>query len=192
MAYSGKFVLRAGPKLHQALALVARGQGLSLNELCQQILSRGLRKNTREPDWLRLVRSILPKLKKKFGTDLIGVLVFGSQVQGQAREGSDVDLLIVVSHELPLTRELYRWWEQTGRSNGQTELAPHFVHLPTEEDRAGSLWFEVALYHHIVYQQGQRLSRQLAELKQLIETGVMERRFGATHPYWVWREHAQP
>lgn len=39
-SYSGRFVLRVGKELHQALAIKALREGESLNSYCQKILSK--------------------------------------------------------------------------------------------------------------------------------------------------------
>lgn len=41
-AYSGKFIMRTPKSLHHRLALKARSEGISLNQLCIHLLSEGL------------------------------------------------------------------------------------------------------------------------------------------------------
>jgi hypothetical protein len=41
-SYSGKFIIRTPKSLHHKLALKARSEGISLNQLCIYLLSEGL------------------------------------------------------------------------------------------------------------------------------------------------------
>ena len=44
--YSGKFVVRVGPKLHRRLAIEARKRGLSINSLVGEALSKTIEETT--------------------------------------------------------------------------------------------------------------------------------------------------
>jgi len=45
--------------------------------------------------------------KKKFGKDLVSIVLFGSYARGNWKEGSDVDLLVIVRRKLPPFKRRY-------------------------------------------------------------------------------------
>ncbi|MDP2871235.1 MAG: toxin-antitoxin system HicB family antitoxin [Bacillota bacterium] len=64
-SYSGQFVLRIPKNLHQRLALRARGEGVSLNQLCLCLLSDGLASMTvpTAADLSASLKSLYPESK---------------------------------------------------------------------------------------------------------------------------------
>lgn len=188
MIYSGKFVLRIDPRLHAELSKRARDGGLSLNRLCSQLLSEGLKSSEAQPLWRQEVKKVLPYLKTHFGNQLQALAVFGSQIQGRASSSSDLDLLIVLKSSAPIQRGLYQWWEETIPKIQSFELSPHFVNLPKHLPEAGGFWFEIALHSVVLYQKKKSLSRWLVRVKELIDSGVVQRQWSNGHPYWVHRE----
>lgn len=182
--HSGKFVLRVDPKMHSQLVERAEAQGVSLNQLCADLLLRGLKGPEPTAPWLQEAKGVLAKLKAKFEGDLLAVAAFGSQVQGTADTHSDLDLLVVVKPSVPIVRSLYLWWEDLGLK-GQMEVNPHFVHLPTEEKNSSGLFFEIALASEILYEKNKVLTKFLAKIKRMIDSGAIVRRFSNGHPYWV-------
>lgn len=185
-SYSGKFVLRLPPVLHQKLAGEARSRNVSLNRVTLHFLEAGMRAGDRDKTWLKPVRGILPALKRKFGNRLLGLLVFGSQVSGEATAASDIDGLVVLDKSVPLRRALYSWWDDALPPNDAEPVNPHFVHLPENPRAAGGLWFEVALNHETVYQGDGKVGLFLSRLLQLLQKGAIKREFAYGQPYWVW------
>jgi len=51
---------------------------------------------------LEILREVKEKLKEILGEDLVEVILFGSYARGDAREDSDVDVLVVVRRKLTL------------------------------------------------------------------------------------------
>ena len=186
---SGKFVLRLPSKLHEELKKQARRQRVSLNALCVRAL---------EPLALRPAPAscppapedteLLPLIRGLLGKDLLGVLLFGSVARGEPRDGSDIDLLIVVSDALPLTRRLYERWDEGPGSRVDERYSPHFVHLPAAAAEAGSIWFEAAVDGLPLCDEGGRISRTLARLRRAMAEGRLERRQVYGHPYWIRRD----
>jgi predicted nucleotidyltransferase len=180
---SGKFVLRLPPRLHAALKRRAKESGMSLNGLCLAALQglvgtgeRGGHPGTQVP--LEQVRGLL-------GDSLSGVLLFGSAARGEARESSDVDLLIVVDSGLPLTRVLYDRWDHAFSPIDASRLSPHFVHLPEDEASAGSLWYEAAVDGIVLFDREDRISRFLRGIRRLMAEGKLQRKSAYGHPYWI-------
>ncbi len=51
---------------------------------------------------LEILREVKGKLKEILGDDLVEVILFGSYARGEAREGSDVDVLLITRRRLSL------------------------------------------------------------------------------------------
>lgn len=51
---------------------------------------------------LNILREVKEKAKEILGDDLVEVILFGSYARGEAREDSDVDVLIIVKKRLTL------------------------------------------------------------------------------------------
>jgi predicted nucleotidyltransferase len=118
-----------------------------------------------------------------FGSELEGVLLFGSVARGEQREGSDVDLLVVLSRAVTIRRSLYRAWDQ---AHPQTHgVNPHFVHLPAPDAVVGSLWIEVALDGVVLFDPQGNLARRLSRLRRALASGVVRAAEAHGQPYWV-------
>jgi predicted nucleotidyltransferase len=180
---SGKFVLRVSPALHRTLKSQAARRGISLNELCvravESYLAAGQADKTSRANekqrWFRVIKKLLDE-------SLLGVILFGSTARGEARSTSDIDLLIVVSFDLPLNRRLYALWDE---NLSEQNYSPHFVHLPENIDSAGSIWYEAAVDGIVLYEEGRQLSRFLGRIRRKIASGGVERRVAYGHPYWT-------
>ncbi len=187
--FSGKFILRSPAELHQRLVQEAYQKGMSLNQICLHFLSEGLDRLKNKEKSFDKYLWILKPLRKYFKEQLLGVILFGSQVTGEATPASDVDFLIVLSPSSPLSRASYRWWDQhIGESRHEGKiLNPQFVHLPASPRKAGGLWFEVALAYSILWEKGKRISSSLKGIKKIIYNGEIRRFVSHGQPYWVWR-----
>jgi hypothetical protein len=120
-----------------------------------------------------------------FGPRLVGVAAFGSWARGELSESSDVDLLVCLESSVALTRTLYRDWdEQPVTWNGHI-LEPHFVHLPSLQRRAGSVWAEVALDGVVLFERDFRISSKLVQVRHDIVSGRIVRRIAHGQPYWT-------
>jgi hypothetical protein len=190
---SGRFVLRLPPGLHEELARRAREQGVSLNTLCLQALrsylggapaqaGEGVPEKEAPGAAARL-----PAIRNLLGESLLAVVLFGSVARGEPRGGSDVDLLIVVSSDLPLSRRLYQRWDERLAGEGSDPYTPHFVHLPAGVEQAGSIWFETAVDGVVLYDRGGRVSRFLGRVRRAMADGRLVRRRAYGHPYWIRR-----
>jgi predicted nucleotidyltransferase len=180
---SGRFVLRLPPESHAALKKLASQRGISLNELCLRALKAYLKRG-------RLIAGtdgkeeghLLQALTDMLGESLLGVLLFGSVAREEYHDGSDIDLLVVVTSELPLTRRLYARWDERFAGNLHS---PHFVHLPASIEEAGSIWFEAAVDGIVLHDSDGRVSRFLSQIRRAIAAGRLVRRFAYGYPYWI-------
>ncbi len=176
---SGRFVLRLDPGLHAALKAAARERGVSLNDYCARRLAAppGL---DAPDDATRAVAHAT----RLFGGALLGIVVFGSWARGDAAADSDVDLLVVLDEGRPLTRDLYRHWDETPASWGGRPVEPHFVHLP-QAGRVSGVWAEAALDGIVVFDRGYTVSRRLAGIRHDIVARRLVRRLVHGQPYWT-------
>jgi len=176
---SGRFVLRIDPDLHASLRQSASDAGMSLNEFCSRSLALP---RADLPD------QILEALKRAIdlmGTNILGVVAFGSWARGEMVEGSDVDLLIVLRSEVDIDRSLYRAWDRSPLKWNGHFIEPHFVHLPVDGARITGLWAEVVLDGILLFDRDLALSRRLVEIRRRIASGELIRRWSGGHPYWV-------
>ena len=129
----------------------------------------------------------MAEIQHLVGAPLLGVLLFGSTARGETRDSSDVDLMIVVDAQLPLTRSLYAGWDQSLDKTGSSRLSPHFVHLPGSAEEAGSLWLEAAVDGIVLFDREGAIARLLRAIRRSMAEGKVQRKSAYGHPYWVRR-----
>lgn len=178
-------MLRIEPTLHATLREAASRAELSLNEYCARKLAGG-GLGSSGPGW-----RVVERASAVADGRLVGVIVYGSWARGDATSRSDVDVLVVVEDCLPVTRELYRrWdeepvsWEDPGHEEGK-RVEPHFVHLPPPGEIPSGTWAEVALDGIVLFDRGLTVSRRLVELRTTIMEGDLVRHEAHGQPYWV-------
>jgi hypothetical protein len=176
---SGRFLLRIDPSLHAALRMAADQAGLSLNEYCARKLAGG-GVGLGDPGWQAVERAAAVARGS-----LMSVAVYGSWARGEPMQSSDVDVLVVVETSTPITRGLYRRWDEEPQRWGGRSVEPHFVHLPPPGQQPTGTWAEVALDGIVLFDRNLVLSRRLVEFRKLILNGTMERRKVHGQPYWV-------
>ena len=184
---SGKLLLRLEPRIHGMLALRAAKEHSSINTVCARLIYDGLHGQKQSPWWLEESKKLVSQIRRRFGNELIGIAVFGSQVAGTATEDSDLDILIVLDSKVPLQRSLYSWWDEKIKWMGRAEATPQFVHLPDIPENAGGIWFEVAMASEILWEKGRRLNATIKALQKFIESDCVRRYWCSGQPYWVRR-----
>lgn len=181
-------LVRLPEELHRQLLLMARTQNLSVNKLCVRCIEAGIRSNE-GTHYDRLNQ----QLKAEWGADFLGLILFGSAARDELRPDSDIDLLIVLSDQLPLTRSLYsRWEEQIAPHVARTfarEVSPHFAHLPHSAEAAGSIWLECALEGKLLHDPSGEVSAKTKAVRELIARGAVTRATSHGHPYWIRTEN---
>lgn len=192
---SGRFLLRIPPDLHQSLRARAADDGRSLNQFCRTALEAAAGARTAVGPASGAAAAEV--IAGEFGRRLEAVVLFGSRARGDAGPWSDVDLLIVLARDAPVTRALYRTWdaalaeEPAVRGLGPN-VNPHFAHLPggaagSAPDGGGALWLEVALHGIILWQRTWAVSRWLGDARQRMAEGAIRRHHAHGQPYWSYR-----
>jgi hypothetical protein len=177
---SGRFLLRIDPGLHAALRLAAREAGLSLNDYCIRKLA-GPGVDPHAPQ----APALVARATALHGDSLLGVVLYGSWARGETTDASDVDALVVLDEGIPITRALYRRWDETPCTWSNRTVDPHFVHLPTTAAQTGGLWGEVAIDGIVLFERGLRISRYLGHVRREILSGRLVRRIAHGQPYWA-------
>jgi hypothetical protein len=178
---SGRFLLRVGPGLHALLRSAARDAGLSLNDYCARKLMLPADGAALAGDGPAVVR----RAAELHGPHLLGIVVFGSWARGDAADGSDVDLLVVLDDRLPLTRSLYAAWDAEPAAWDGRPVEVHLTHLPEPGLPPSSIWAEVALDGIVLFERSRRVSAHLAGVRREIAAGRMVRRVAQGQPYWT-------
>jgi predicted nucleotidyltransferase len=178
---SGRFLLRISPGQHALLRKDAAELGISLNDYCCLKLAAPVGSMLS----LRPAAEAVRRAAEFFGERLIGMAAFGSWTRGEAADGSDIDILIVLEEEVRLTRQLYREWDRRLLRWGGRDVEPHFVHLPPPDVTTAGLWAEVALDGVVLFERGLRLSARLVRVRQDICSGRVVRKIVHGHPYWA-------
>ena len=179
--FSGRFVLRLDPDLHAELHRAAAVRGTSLNAYCAQRLAApgGVCPGFEDAaDTIRCAGALM-------GESLIGVVVFGSWARGEPADTSDVDVLIVIDGDVPVTRALYRRWDEAPVAWSGRPVDPHFVHLPSQRRTPSGLWAEVAIDGIVLHDPRHRLFPQLAAVRRALAEGRLRRRTAHGAGYWT-------
>jgi predicted nucleotidyltransferase len=178
-AASGTFVLRLDPRLHALLRHEAVAAGTSLNEWCSLSLAAP------GAAGLSAAAEVVVMIRAGLGADLLGVVAYGSFARGELAAGSDVDLLVVLSEGVKITRSLYRQWDGVVPAWEGREIDLHFVHLPDRDNPVSGTWAEAGVCGIVLYDHGLLVSRRLIDIRSRIAGGELTRRMAQGQPYWI-------
>ena len=178
---SGRFVLRLDPDLHAELRREAAIRGISLNAHCVQRLAAP---NGVSPG-LEGAAEAVRRVTELMGEALVGIAVFGSWARGEPADTSDVDVLIVIDGDVPITRHLYRRWDEAPVAWDGRPVDPHFVHLLPQRRTPSGLWAEVAIDGIVLHDPRHRLFPQLAAVRCALAEGRLRRRTVHGVGYWA-------
>ena len=181
-AASGTFVLRLDPRLHSVLRHEAVAAGTSLNEWCSRSLAAP------GAAGLSAAAEVVVMIRAGLGADLLGVVAYGSFARGELAAGSDVDLLVVLSEGVKITRSLYRQWDGVVPAWEGREIDLHFVHLPDRDNPVSGTWAEAGVCGIVLYDHDLLVSRRLIDIRSRIAGGELTRRMAQGQPYWIHEE----
>jgi predicted nucleotidyltransferase len=180
---SGRFVLRINPGLHLALRRSAASLGISLNDYCVRRLSAV--PGSGSGSILDQASEVVARAAEQFGSALAGIVVHGSWLRGEAVDGSDVDILVILDGSVPLTRALYRSWDSSDLLIEGRPVEAHFVHLPRPGQSVAGFWAEISIEGLVLFERGMEISAALAGIRREIAAGRLVRRVVHGQPYWT-------
>lgn len=178
------FIVRTEKNLHLSIKRDALAQHKSVNELC-------IRRLALPSSFESIPDSIATEIQSIIGIcgeHLIAIALFGSFARGEARDGSDVDLLCVLSQTFKINRALYGKWE--AQKHDENLVEPSFVTLPTVESRVSGIWAEVAIEGLVLFDKGLQLQHYLNHVRQVIYSGDLVRSSSHGQNYWIHKERA--
>ena len=178
---AAKFLLRLPVGLHKTLTAHAAHEGLSLNEYCVQRLGGPDLRVAPRPH----VAAVLAQAARVAAGHLLGVIAHGSWVRGEARDSSDIDVMVVVDRALPLTRSLYAASDAAPPMWEGRPVDAHFVHLPRPAGRASSVWCELAVEGLLLSDRDGAVSAALIDVRRAIADGRVVRKTAHGQPYWT-------
>lgn len=179
MTASGRFVLRIPPSLHEALRAAAEQAGVSLNEYCaRKVAAPG-------SPGAGPFGEVIERAAEQLGPRLRGVVAYGSWARGELTDASDIDVLVIVSEAVELTRGLYRDWDARPLTWEDRRVEASFAHLPEAGARITGLWAEVAIDGVVVHDPALEISRRLVTVRQRIAAGEVVRRGEPGRTYWT-------
>ncbi|MEM1520379.1 MAG: nucleotidyltransferase domain-containing protein [Candidatus Korarchaeum sp.] len=137
---------------------------------------------------------LIDPLTAKFGEHLVSIVVFGSFARGEAREGSDLDLLIVVE-ELPDDADRVKLSVDVLRSLRPPEDFPRtlspVIMTVREVERRPPILLDMVYDSLILLDRDGFMGRVLRELRsKLKEMGAMRVKAGNGW-YWVLKPDAK-
>jgi hypothetical protein len=162
---------------HEAVAA-----GTSLNEWCSRSLAAP------GAAGLSAAAEAVVMIRAGLGADLLGVVAYGSFARGELAAGSDVDLLVVLSEGVKITRSLYRQWDGVVPAWEGREIDLHFVHLPDRDNPVSGTWAEAGVCGIVLYDHDLLVSRRLIDIRSRIAGGELTRRMAQGQPYWIHEE----
>jgi predicted nucleotidyltransferase len=135
-----------------------------------------------------LLDGLVSKLREGLGSDLVAVVLFGSRARGEAREGSDWDVL-VIAHRLPgRTLERAMRIKRMLPSDHRGEVS--LLAKTPEEFTAGlpDLYLDIAVDGVILYDTDEYMAGRLRLLRGLIRRKGLRREKEGRDLIWHWRE----
>ena len=122
-----------------------------------------------------LPNGVVSKLREELGDDLVAVVLFGSRARGEAREGSDWDVLIIACRlpERTLERAIQLKRMLPPDYRGEVSLLSK---TPEEfMSNLPDLYLDIALDGIVLYDTGEYMAKRLGFLKALIQRKGLQR-----------------
>ncbi len=137
-------------------------------------------------------KAVVSGLREGLGDDLVAVVLFGSRARGEAREGSDWDLL-VIARGLP-ERTLERSFRLKKMLPSLYRGEASLLAKTPEEFMAGlpDLYLDIALDGVILHDTDEYLAKRLDSLRRLIRRKGLHREREGRDLRWRWEQAPGP
>ena len=172
-----KILLRIPASLHEQIKARAKAAKISINSLLQRYIEQGALGVTAVSGTDEIIRAA----DAQFGSNFIGLLLFGSRARGDAHDTSDTDIMLVVDPSVRIDRAAYRYWDQ----NTPEGISIQISHLPAAPREAGSLWLECALDGRVLHDPSGRIVEFLNHARGYITSGAVIRKTTHGQGFWV-------
>ncbi|HZQ07204.1 MAG TPA: nucleotidyltransferase domain-containing protein, partial [Anaerolineae bacterium] len=124
-----------------------------------------------------------------FGSDLVGIALYGSRARGEARPDSDVDLLLI-ARNLPVQPRARAQILHEGLRGVSTDLNFSVYERTPEEFESyfPSVFLDMGLDGIILYDPEEYLTQKLARIREIIEVaGLYRYRLSPKSLCWNWK-----
>jgi hypothetical protein len=179
---NGKFILRVPPALHARLKNDARSAGCSLNEYCTEILESGSPGMGMDDAF---ARELIRRGKAILGETLVGIVVYGSWVRGEAGDASDIDVMLIADDSIKITRSLMTLWDEQPMAYEKRPVEAHFMAIPDPPQKFSGIWAEIAIDGIVLFERDFQVSRLLSIIRAEIASGRLQRRRSHGQNYWI-------
>ncbi len=132
------------------------------------------------------------KLREGLGEDLVAVVLFGSRARGEAREGSDWDVLVIANNLPGRTLERAIWLKRMLPAAYRGEIS---LLARTPEEFMSSLpdlYLDIASDGVVLYDTGGFMVERLRSLRSLIHRKGLRREREDCDLVWRWRGTPSP
>ncbi len=143
-------------------------------------------------DEISLLSGVVSKLREGLGEDLVAVVLFGSRARGEAREGSDWDVLVIANSLPGRTLERAIWLKRMLPAAYRGEIS---LLARTPEEFMSSLpdlYLDIASDGVILYDTDDFMAERLRSLQGLIHRKGLRREREDRDLVWRWRETPSP
>ncbi len=139
-----------------------------------------------------LLNGVESKLREGLGDDLVAVVLFGSRARGEAREGSDWDVMVVANGLPGRTLERAIWLKRMLSPDYRGEVSL-LAKTPEEfMSNLPDLYLDIALDGVVLYDTDDFMAERLRALKALIRRKGLRREGDDGDLIWRWPQPPSP
>ncbi len=142
------------------------------------------------------VEHIVPALVHALGDQLLALVLYGSMARGEAKEGSDIDLYVIVEDRAPLPEhpiDRAQWLYDRLPPGSRGDVSLHTDTRSEFESGFPSLYLDLGLDGRILWEREGYATAKLARIRELIDAaGLFRVRLSPTSFFWDWKRPPVP